>query len=335
MCSVLYEELNETLETPIQDDITDDLEMDLSLDLEEEGSSVDEIDIDNDLQKAIVDRSLSDSVKSYLFEIGRYPLLSSEEEQELFYKYAETGSPEVREKIITHNLKLVVSVAKKYTGIGMPLLDLIQEGNIGLMKAVEMFDVEKGYKFSTYATWWIKQAVTRSISDKSRSMRIPVHMNEKIYHIKKFTREYFDEHGKIPPDEEICRVCEITPESLNSVKLMQNDTVSLDTKLNDEDDTTLGDFLPDDSTSVEDTVMGNELSLEIRKAMDTVLTDKEREILMMRYGLDGSGQFRTLEYCGEKFGVTRERIRQIEAKALRKMRKSRGSRNIRDFVDVH
>lgn len=288
--------------------------------------------IDLDVQKAIDDKNLSDSVRSYLWEIGKYELLSAEDEQRLFREYAETASSTVRNTIVNHNLKLVVSIAKRYTGLGLPIQDLIQEGNLGLMKAIEMFDVEKGFKFSTYATWWIKQAITRAISDKSKTIRIPVHMNEKIYVIKKFIREYTDEHGIPPTDEIICAECDVTPESLASVQQLQGDVVSLDTRINDEDDATIGDFIPDSGTCIESEVMNSELHRELIRAMDTVLTPKEKDVLMMRFGLEEGGEYRTLEYCGERFGVTRERIRQIEAKAIRKMRKYRGARMIKDFA---
>lgn len=289
-------------------------------------------EINNDLQSVIMDVTLSDSVKSYLVEIGKWELLSVEQERELFYKYVDTRDVEAKNAIINHNLRLVVSVAKKYTGIGLPFLDIIQEGNLGLIKAVDMFDVEKGYKFSTYATWWIRQAITRAIADKSRSIRLPVHVGEKIYHIKRFTKEYFDTYERLPSDEEICEECKVTMELLQSVKRLQADTVSLDTTIGEEDDTTLGEFIPDDAIGVEEEVMNGELRDELLKAMDAVLSEKEKSVLIMRYGLDGSGIFRTLEYCGEQFGVTRERIRQIEAKGLRKLKLSRKAKNIREFV---
>lgn len=302
---------------------------DSELDKVEEISSE---EINADVEKAIVDRTLSDSVRSYFIEIGKYKLLSVDEERDLFEKYKETGSPQVRETLINHNLKLVVSIAKKYTGLGMPFLDIIQEGNMGLMKAIDLFDVSKGYKFSTYATWWIRQAITRSVSDKSRLIRLPVHVNEKVSHVKKFTKQYFDMYGELPSDGEIMAACDITQETLTLIKQYQVDAVSLDTKVSDEDDTTLGDFVPDNSISVEDSVLSNDLHNELMKAMDLVLTPKEKDILLMRYGLDDEKQeFKTLEYVGEKFGVTRERIRQIECKAIRKMRSSYKLKGLRCY----
>lgn len=311
-------------------------EMDSLFILEKDTSESEELSndkVNEDIATTVTNSAVSDSIRSYLLEIGQYSLLSPEEEKSLFIKYKATSNQEVKNELINRNLKLVVSIAKRYVGLGMPLLDLIQEGNLGLIKAVEMFDVDKGFKFSTYATWWIKQAITRSISDKSRLIRIPVHMSEKIYSIHRYMREYQDANGVFPEDSDICKKCDVTPETLNIVKTMKNEVVSLDLKINDEDDTTVGDFIPDSGLSVEDCAMNNALRRELYRTMDLVLSEKEKQVLIMRFGLEDNGVFKTLEYCGERFGVTRERIRQIERKALLKLKKARKAKSVRDFYN--
>ncbi|MEE3420691.1 MAG: RNA polymerase sigma factor RpoD [Lachnospiraceae bacterium] len=278
--------------------------------------------------------STTDPVRIYLKEIGRYPLLSAEEEIGLA-KAIEKGGPdadEARQKLVNSNLRLVVSIAKKYVGRGMSFLDLIQEGNIGLMKAVDKYDYTKGFKFSTYATWWIRQSITRSIADQARTIRIPVHMVETVNKMTHTTRQLVLELGREPTVEEIGKAMHMPPERVLEIQNMTQNPVSISSPVGEEDDSKLGDFIPDDTTPVPDDAAANAmLKKQLNEALDT-LTDREKEVLKLRYGLE-DGQSRTLEEVGKKFHVTRERIRQIEAKALRKLRMPSRSRNLRDYLD--
>ena len=278
--------------------------------------------------------STTDPVRIYLKEIGRYPLLNADEEIELAKAIEKGGADadEARQKLVNSNLRLVVSIAKKYVGRGMSFLDLIQEGNIGLMKAVDKYDYTKGFKFSTYATWWIRQSITRSIADQARTIRIPVHMVETVNKMTHTTRQLVLELGREPTVEEIGKAMHMPPERVLEIQNMTQNPVSISSPVGEEDDSKLGDFIPDDTTPVPDDAAANAmLKKQLNEALDT-LTDREKEVLKLRYGLE-DGQSRTLEEVGKKFHVTRERIRQIEAKALRKLRMPSRSRNLRDYLD--
>jgi len=278
-----------------------------------------------------------DSVKIYLQQIGRIPLLTTDEEIELATRIKETQSRIAKEKLVNANLRLVVSIAKKYIGRGLSFLDLIQEGNLGLMRAAEKFDYTKGYKFSTYATWWIQQAITRGIADKSRTIRLPVHMIETIGRIKKVTRDLTTEYGRKPTKEEIAERLEIPLSKLRAVMKSAQATISLETPLNKKEDTTrIGDFLIDNSTISPDTkVIQDNLFEEIRKILDQ-LSKKERDVLIMRFGLDDDGNKKTLEEIGTRYGVSRERIRQIENRAISKLKKlcrnNRGIKSLKNYL---
>ena len=273
---------------------------------------------------------VSDPVRMYLKEIGRIPLLSAEEELELAKRMAQ-GDQTAREKMAESNLRLVVSIAKRYVGRGMQLLDLIQEGNVGLIKAVEKFDYSKGYKFSTYATWWIRQAITRAIADQARTIRIPVHMVETINSVARANRQLTQELGREPTSEEIAKLLNLTPEKVEEVQKISMEPVSLETPVGEEDDSHLGDFIPDNELDepVEATSQ-TILQEQLKEVMDT-LSPREAEVLKLRFGLE-DGKPRTLEEVGKEFDVTRERIRQIEAKALRKLRHPSRAKKLKDFL---
>lgn len=277
---------------------------------------------------SIPDTQLEDSTKIYLSSIGQYALLTAEEEVELA-KRVEKGDKEAREALTTHNLRLVVSIAKKYKGFcGCTLLDLIQEGNLGLMKAVERFDYSKGYKFSTYATWWIKQAITRYLDNNSGLIRVPVHANEKLKAIRRWSRQFSMENGREPLQKEILSALpnlNISKE-MYDLCIVSGNILSLDTPIGEEGDTYIGDMIPDDKRSVEDSVALSEAAEKVQAVLEAVLEERERDIISLRYGLYG-GNPMTLEQVGEKYGVTRERIRQIQAKAERKLR-GRKSRDL-------
>lgn len=274
---------------------------------------------------------LSDSVRMYLKEMGKYPLMTAEQEVECAKKI-EQGDVSAKEELAEANLRLVVSIAKKYLGRGMSFLDLIQEGNIGLMKAVERFDYRKGYKFSTYATWWIKQAITRAIADQARTIRIPVHMVDTINKVMRAQRELLNELGREPELEEIAERMGITPERVNEVLKLAQEPVSLETPIGEEEDSHLGDFIQDEHIATPVQAATNTLLREkLIEVMDS-LSDREKKVLIMRYGLD-DGKERTLEEVGKEFNVTRERIRQIEAKALWKIKHPNKSRKLRDFLE--
>ena len=274
---------------------------------------------------------VNDPVRMYLKEIGRVPLLSADEEKELALKI-EQGDEEAKQHLAEANLRLVVSIAKRYVGRGMSLLDLIQEGNMGLMKAVEKFDYRKGFKFSTYATWWIRQAITRAIADQARTIRIPVHMVETINKLIRIQRQMLQDLGREPIPEEIGAEMDMPTQKVRDILKIAQEPVSLETPIGEEDDSHLGDFIEDqDATSPADHAAYELLKEQLNDVLDT-LTDREENVLRLRFGLD-DGRTRTLEEVGKVFGVTRERIRQIEAKALRKLRHPSRSKQLKDFLD--
>lgn len=274
---------------------------------------------------------INDPVRMYLKEIGRVDLLTAEEEVELA-KRIKQGDKEAARKLAEANLRLVVSIAKRYVGRGMLFLDLIQEGNMGLIKAVEKFDHEKGFKFSTYATWWIRQAITRAIADQARTIRIPVHMVETINKLIRVQRQLLQELGREPTPEEIGEEMGLSPDKVREIQKIAQEPVSLETPIGEEDDSHLGDFIEDqDAVSPADHAANELLKEQLEDVLDT-LTDREENVLRLRFGLD-DGRTRTLEEVGKVFGVTRERIRQIEAKALRKLRHPSRSKRLKDFLE--
>ncbi|KGA98423.1 RNA polymerase sigma factor RpoD [Alkalihalobacillus alcalophilus ATCC 27647 = CGMCC 1.3604] len=274
---------------------------------------------------------INDPVRMYLKEIGRVPLLSADEEIELA-KRIEQGDEEAKRRLAEANLRLVVSIAKRYVGRGMLFLDLIQEGNMGLIKAVEKFDYDKGFKFSTYATWWIRQAITRAIADQARTIRIPVHMVETINKLIRVQRQLLQDFGREPTPEEVAEEMELTPEKVREILKIAQEPVSLETPIGEEDDSHLGDFIEDqDALAPSDAAAYELLKEQLEDVLDT-LTDREENVLRLRFGLD-DGRTRTLEEVGKVFGVTRERIRQIEAKALRKLRHPSRSKRLKDFLE--
>jgi RNA polymerase primary sigma factor len=292
-----------------------------------------------DVEEEVIDLDLSvpdgvgidDPVRMYLKEIGRVPLLTAEEEIELA-KRMEQGDEEAKKKLAEANLRLVVSIAKRYVGRGMLFLDLIQEGNLGLIKAVEKFDYGKGFKFSTYATWWIRQAITRAIADQARTIRIPVHMVETINKLIRVSRQLLQELGRDPTPEEIAAAMEIPVERVREIQKVAQEPVSLETPIGEEEDSHLGDFIEDeDAPAPAEAASYILLKEQLESVLDT-LTPREEKVLRLRFGLD-DGRSRTLEEVGQEFGVTRERIRQIEAKALRKLRHPSRSRKLKDYLD--
>ncbi|MCH5205802.1 MAG: RNA polymerase sigma factor RpoD [Oscillospiraceae bacterium] len=299
----------------------------------------DDFNVEDDLNKALEyndengekSSGLDDPVKIHLREIGKIPLLSAEEEVELAEKIAQ-GDEQARDRLIVANMRLVVSIAKHYVGRGMPLLDLIQEGYSGLIKAVEKFDHTKGYKFSTYATWWIRQSITRAIADQARTIRIPVHMVETISRVKKTQNKLLHENGHEPTVDEVAQELNMTSDKVREIIRIAQDPVSLEAPVGEEEDSYLGDFIPDeDAPAPIDTAMQAVFKDELNKALNT-LPEREREVLKFRYGV-GYDRAHTLEEVGRQFQVTRERIRQIEAKALRKLRSQSKSKALRVFLD--
>ena len=275
--------------------------------------------------------SIEDPVRMYLKEIGKVPLLSAEEEIELA-KRMELGDQEAKKRLAEANLRLVVSIAKRYVGRGMLFLDLIQEGNLGLIKAVEKFDYRKGYKFSTYATWWIRQAITRAIADQARTIRIPVHMVETINKLIRVSRQLLQELGREPTPEEIAKEMDMPVERVREILKISQEPVSLETPIGEEEDSHLGDFIQDDNVPVPaDAAAFTLLKEQLEEVLGT-LTEREQKVLTLRFGLE-DGRARTLEEVGKEFNVTRERIRQIEAKALRKLRHPSRSRKLKDYLD--
>ena len=292
------------------------------------GVEEEELDLDLSIPEGV---AIDDPVRMYLKEIGQVPLLSSEEEIELAQKIEE-GSQYAKKKLAEANLRLVVSIAKRYVGRGMLFLDLIQEGNLGLIKAVEKFDYRKGYKFSTYATWWIRQAITRAIADQARTIRIPVHMVETINKLIRVQRQLLQELGRDPFPEEISKVMDLPVEKVREIQKIAQEPVSLETPIGEEEDSHLGDFIPDDDAPAPaEAAAFTMLKEQLINVLDT-LTPREEKVLRLRFGLD-DGRARTLEEVGKEFNVTRERIRQIEAKALRKLRHPSRSKKLKDYLD--
>ena len=329
-------ELNDDdLDLELDEDF-DDIDLDEDdIDEEEEGKKTGvviketgEIEISDEGSKNI---PTDDPVRMYFKEIGKVPLLTAEEEKELAIKI-EQGDEDAKKKLCESNLRLVVSIARRYLNRGLSFLDLIQEGNLGLIKAVEKFDYTKGYKFSTYATWWIRQAITRSIADQARTIRIPVHMVETINKLIRISRQLLQEFGREPTSEEIAKEMGITVEKVREIKKISQDPVSLETPIGEEEDSHLGDFIPDeDIPSPVDAAAYSMLQKQLREVLDT-LSDREKKVLILRFGLD-DGRPRTLEEVGKEFNVTRERIRQIEAKALRKLRHPSRSKKLKDYLE--
>ena len=294
-------------------------------------SDEDEVDMEN-LDLSIPDGiSIEDPVRMYLKEIGKVPLLSAEEEIELA-KRMENGDQEAKKRLAEANLRLVVRIAKRYVGRGMLFLDLIQEGNLGLIKAVEKFDYRKGYKFSTYATWWIRQAITRAIADQARTIRIPVHMVETINKLIRVSRQLLQELGREPTPEEISEEMGMPVDRVREILKISQEPVSLETPIGEEEDSHLGDFIQDDNVPVPAEAASFTLLREQLVEVLGTLTEREQKVLRLRFGLD-DGRARTLEEVGKEFNVTRERIRQIEAKALRKLRHPSRSRKLKDYLD--
>lgn len=299
--------------------------------INEEDVNVDEPEPTAAEKAAATKLKVSDPVRMYLKEIGRVPLLSGEEEVELAIRISQ-GDELAKQELAEANLRLVVSIAKRYVGRGMQFLDLIQEGNMGLMKAVEKFDHTKGFKFSTYATWWIRQAITRAIADQARTIRIPVHMVETINKLVRVQRQLLQDLGREPTPEEIGAEMDLSTEKVREILKIAQEPVSLETPIGEEDDSHLGDFIEDEAAMSPETFTSSALLREqLEDVLDT-LTDREENVLRLRFGLD-DGNIRTLEQVGKVFGVTRERIRQIEAKALRKLRHPSRSNQLKDFLE--
>ncbi|OCL25198.1 RNA polymerase sigma factor RpoD [Orenia metallireducens] len=296
-------------------------------DIDDDEDDNDEVELDLSIPSGV---SLDDPVKMYLKEIGKVPLLTAEEEKDLA-KRMEEGEEYAKQRLAAANLRLVVSIAKKYVGRGMLFLDLIQEGNLGLIKAVEKFDYRKGYKFSTYATWWIRQAITRSIADQARTIRVPVHMVETINKLIRVSRHLVQELGREPSVKEIAEEMDISEEKVREIKKIAQEPVSLETPIGEEEDSYLGDFIEDEDAP-EPSVAASFMLLQeqLDGVLDT-LTDREKRVLELRFGIE-DGRSRTLEEVGKEFGVTRERIRQIEAKALRKLRHPSRSKKLKDYL---
>ena len=300
--------------------------------LSAESSKEAEVEITEDETALSSNVKINDSVRMYLKEIGRVPLLSADEEVNLALRIQQ-GDQEAKQDLAEANLRLVVSIAKRYVGRGMQFLDLIQEGNMGLMKAVEKFDHTKGFKFSTYATWWIRQAITRAIADQARTIRIPVHMVETINKLVRVQRQLLQDLGREPTPEEIGAEMDLPTEKVREILKIAQEPVSLETPIGEEDDSHLGDFIEDDNaTSPADHTAYALLKEQLDEVLEQ-LTDREENVLRLRFGLDKNGEIRTLEQVGQVFGVTRERIRQIEAKALRKLRHPSRSKQLKDFLD--
>ena len=314
----------------ITENSADDLMLDDDMDIDglddEEEVELDKIDLS--VPEGV---SIEDPVRMYLKEIGKVPLLSAEEEIELAKKM-EQGDENAKKRLVEANLRLVVSIAKRYVGRGMLFLDLIQEGNLGLIKAVEKFDYRKGYKFSTYATWWIRQAITRAIADQARTIRIPVHMVETINKLIRVSRQLLQELGREPTPEEIAEEMDMPVDRVREILKISQEPVSLETPIGEEEDSHLGDFIQDDNVPVPaDAAAFTLLKEQLVEVLGT-LTEREQKVLRLRFGLD-DGRARTLEEVGKEFNVTRERIRQIEAKALRKLRHPSRSRKLKDYLD--
>ena len=339
------DKLYDTLEgnnIEIIEDLDTELDLDLGIEIIEDYNPEQDLDLNLNLDEVLEEVedesiltadgiSIDDPVKVYLKEIGRVPLLTNEEEQELSERMAQ-GDVQARKRLSEANLRLVVSIAKRYVGRGMQFLDLIQEGNLGLIKAVEKFDHTKGYKFSTYATWWIRQAITRAIADQARTIRIPVHMVETINKVIRVSRQLLQELGHDPSPEEISEEMNMPVDKVREILKIAQEPVSLETPIGEEEDSHLGDFIQDDHVQVPvDAATYTLLHEQLMEVLDT-LTEREQKVLRLRFGLD-DGRPRTLEEVGRQFNVTRERIRQIEAKALRKLRHPSRSKKLKDYLD--
>lgn len=328
----------EGLEVDTDDDTGDDdianldFGNDLDMDFGDTNKMYNQSDDDDDMNQLGSNVKINDPVKMYLKEIGRVDLLTHEQEIELAKRIFE-GDEQAKKELAAANLRLVVSIAKRYVGRGMLFLDLIQEGNMGLIKAVEKFDYTKGFKFSTYATWWIRQAITRAIADQARTIRIPVHMVETINKLTRIQRQLVQELGREPTAEEIAEKMDgMTPAKVREIQKISLEPVSLETPIGEEDDSHLGDFIEDEGAMSPDDYASNELLKDELNEVLLELTDREEKVLRLRFGLD-DGRTRTLEEVGKEFNVTRERIRQIEAKALRKLKHPSRSKRLKDFLD--
>ena len=318
----LYDEF-EACNVDIVDDFVIDEDLDTALDFTG--------DDDLDLALSTDSIAIDDPVKIYLKEIGRVPLLSPEEEIELAQRMSQ-GDPYAKKRLSEANLRLVVSIAKRYVGRGMQFLDLIQEGNLGLIKAVDKFDYTKGFKFSTYATWWIRQAITRAIADQARTIRIPVHMVETINKVKKVQSQLLHQNGHEPTPDEIADELDLPVDKVREIMRVAQEPVSLETPIGEEEDSHLGDFIPDDGAPAPADAASHTMLREQLSDVLSTLTPREEKVLRLRFGLE-DGRSRTLEEVGKEFNVTRERIRQIEAKALRKLRHPSRSRKLKDYLD--
>lgn len=327
-----YETLNQ-----LGIELVDDEQKDENIDIFEDVDFEKAPDINDDLNIDPTDISapkgitIDDPVRMYLKEIGKIPLLTPEEESELARRMDE-GDDSVKQLLVEANLRLVVSIAKRYVGRGMLFLDLIQEGNLGLIKAVEKFDYKKGFKFSTYATWWIRQAITRAIADQARTIRIPVHMVETINKLIRVSRQLLQELGRDPKPEELAKALDMPVEKVREIQKISQEPVSLETPIGEEEDSHLGDFIPDDDAPAPAEAAAYALLQEQLKEVLGTLNDREQKVLRLRFGLD-DGRARTLEEVGKEFDVTRERIRQIEAKALRKLRHPSRSKKLKDYLE--
>ena len=322
---IISEEPDESELIKMDEEEVDDPEMDAAI---AENPSAKEIDLESAVSKSV---AVDDPVRMYLKEIGKVPLLTADEEVELA-KRMEQGDEEAKRKLCEANLRLVVSIAKKYVGRGMLFLDLIQEGNLGLIKAVDKFDWTKGYKFSTYATWWIRQAITRSIADQARTIRIPVHMVETINKLIRISRQLLQEEGREPTPDEIAAEMGITVEKVREIQKIAQEPVSLETPIGEEEDSHLGDFIPDDDAPAPAEAAAFSMLKDQLEEVLSTLTEREQKVLKLRFGLD-DGRARTLEEVGKEFDVTRERIRQIEAKALRKLRHPTRRKKLEDYLE--
>lgn len=326
---ILFEQLNQ-LGLTLKDDSSDADDEDIEPTEDDFKNAEEEEEIELDLSIPD-DVGIDDPVRMYLKEIGRVPLLKADEEVELAKRMQE-GDEEAKNQLAEANLRLVVSIAKRYVGRGMLFLDLIQEGNLGLLKAVEKFDYQKGFKFSTYATWWIRQAITRAIADQARTIRIPVHMVETINKLVRVSRQLLQELGTDPTPEQIGAVMDLAPDRVREIQKVAQEPVSLETPIGEEEDSHLGDFIEDEDAPAPDEAASYILLKEQLEEVLETLTPREAKVLRLRFGLD-DGRSRTLEEVGQEFGVTRERIRQIEAKALRKLRHPSRSRKLKDYLD--
>jgi len=325
--------LNGEPEVDIVDDLACELDLDADVDTEADLGLGSEKDVDKDIEITAVEANVNidDHVRMYLKEIGKVPLLTWEEENALAVQM-EGGNDDARKRLAEANLRLVVSIAKRYVGRGMHFLDLIQEGNLGLIKAVEKFDYKKGFKFSTYATWWIRQAITRAIADQARTIRIPVHMVETINKLLRVSKQLLQEYGREPTADEIAKEMQMPVDKVRDIMKLSQDPVSLETPIGEEEDSHIGDFIADDDVPAPAEAAAFTLLREQLMNVLETLTEREKKVLILRFGL-GDGKARTLEEVGREFNVTRERIRQIEAKALRKLRHPGRSKKLKDYLE--